>query len=190
VRGASGMYRNMLAYNSLQLDWGVMAFLNHAVGTPSFGPSMTGLRDFAIQTNRYWILLSVVVVSVLAWARNSQRPYELGALAWALFLILTPGFGVQYAVSVLPLLLVSDLRCALEYSLTAGLMMLIVYTYGMPFVYPLRALVQYFPFPPLAMIFGVIAWVALIRFAWRTTAALVWPRAAAAPLDSLGTGMA
>jgi hypothetical protein len=158
------MYRNMVAYNSIQMDWGLMAFLNHAVGTPPIAEYAIWVRDLAISTGRYWILGSVTLMSVAAFWRKSSLGYELGALAWALFLVLTPGFGVQYAVSVLPLLFAVDLRRASVYSLNVGLMLFVIYTFRMQLQLPLHSGVQYFPCPMVAVLGGILGWSVLLSF--------------------------
>jgi hypothetical protein len=164
LSSGQGMYRNMVEYNSLQLDWGLMAFLNAAVGAPQFATFASDLRQFVVDTGRYWLLGAIVAVSTLDFIRRRLDGYTLGALAWALFLVLTPGFGVQYAVSVLPLLACVDLRASVRYGLSAGAMLFLIYTHRMVWQVPLAALVQYFPMPQLAVYAGLLAWCVLAAF--------------------------
>jgi len=164
VTSARAMYRNMLAYNSLQAEWGIMAFLLHAAKTPAFAEAAAKLSEIFVPYARYLILLLVVAASVIAAVRRRHNGYELGALAWALFLVLTPGYGVQYSVCVLPLLFAADRKRAILYSLSAGAMLYFMYTTRLAFVLPLYAEVQNNPFPPVAVLFGVLAWCTLVVF--------------------------
>ena len=110
------------------------------------------------------MLAFVALMSGVAFVRKSPLGYELGALAWALFLVLTPGFGVQYSVSVLPLLFVVDVKRGTLYSLGAGMMLFFIYTFRMQPVLPLHALVQYFPCPIVAVLCGILGWSVLVSF--------------------------
>ena len=165
---ASAMYVNMISYNSLQLDWGLNAFLQSVAATPAFAEYATKPRELFVPNARYAILLLVVVFSLISAVRRRRGGYELGALAWALFLVLTPGYGVQYAVCVLPLLFAADRKHAILYSANAGIMMFFIYTAQMKFEFPLQARVQYFPLPPVAVLFGVLAWTTLVVYVFAT----------------------
>jgi hypothetical protein len=174
------VYTNMVAYNSQQLDWGIMAFLNAADKMEPFAHPAARFTELFVPSARYVILVSVIAISAVAAIRRRPLGYELGALAWALFLVLTPGYGVQYSVCVLPLLFVADLKRAVIYSLTAGLMLLAVYTKQMHLTLPLQADVQYYPFPPVGVLFGVLAWGTLVRFTV-TTVRRIWESPPLAP---------
>jgi hypothetical protein len=182
ITSGKEMYRNMVAYNSIQMDWGLMAFLNHAISTPTIAPYAMKLRDTAITMGRFWILGSVTLISAYAFWRRSAAGYELGALAWALFLVLTPGFGVQYAVSVVPLFFAVDIKRASLYSLTVGIMLFVIYTFRMVWVLPLHSGVQYFPCPVVAVECGVLAWGVLVAFVAHTLPKLKTTTAAMSPL--------
>ena len=164
VTSARAMYANMLEYNSLQAEWGLMAFFLHAAKTPAFAEYAVKLRELFVPNARYVILLAVIVFSVIAAYRRRTTSYDLGALAWALFLVLTPGYGVQYSICVLPLLFAADVKRAVLYSLSAGAMLFFMYTARLSYVIPLYAEVQNNPFPPAAVLFGVLAWCVLVAF--------------------------
>ena len=72
--------------------------------------------------------LSVPVAPLLYLHRLERRyhlrgraatAYHAGALGMMLFLALTPGFGAQYLVAVLPLIFAANIRLAALYGLTA-----------------------------------------------------------------------
>jgi hypothetical protein len=164
VTSAPSMYKNMISYNSLQLEWGINAFLKTTAATAMLRPYVVSITATFIPYARYAILVIIGIFSATALYKRRPVTYEVCALAWAIFLVLTPGYGVQYAVCVLPLLFAVDIGRAVIYSLTAGIMLLLVYGTQLHLTYPLRANVQYFPYPPAGILFGVIAWVTLVEF--------------------------
>ena len=161
---AHEMYIKLVRYNSQQLPWGIVAFLKQAALLPAYEPHATRIRALYAVEGRYVILAAVALVSLVNAVVRRDRPYELPAIAWAIFLVLTPGFGIQYTVCVLPLLFAADLRRAIIYSLNAGCMLLLVYTARMEWTLPLHGRVQYWPFHPVAILFGIIAWATLVGF--------------------------
>jgi hypothetical protein len=162
------VYANMVAYNSQQTEWGLMAFVLQTAKTPAFAEYAYEFRDVFVPYARYLILLVVLVFSVIAAIRRRPNGYELGALAWALFLVFTPGYGVQYSVCVLPLLFAADRGRAVLYSLSAGVMLFFMYTARLKYEIPLYAEVENNPFPPAAVLFGVLAWCTLVAFVLAT----------------------
>lgn len=160
------MYRNMVSYNSLQMEWGLLAFLNYANDEAMLGGVFRRFTIEFIRNGRYLIVGSIVAMSVLA-AFRAQRlryQYQLGAAAWALFLVLTPGYGVQFSVSVLPLLFAANVGRATAYSVLAGAMLFFIYGANMPLALPLHGPVQYWPWPKLAVLFGILAWAVLAGY--------------------------
>jgi hypothetical protein len=158
------VYRNMLAYNSQQLEWGLMTFLKYADDYPPLSGELEGLMKAFVNGGRFLIVGSIAALAGLALFKSRRFAYHVGAGAWALFLVLTPGYGVQYAVSVVPLLFAADPRRGALYSFLAGAMLFFIYTHQMKLVFPLQAEVQYYPFPQVAVIFGILAWGVLISF--------------------------
>ncbi len=171
---AHTVYWNMVRYNSLQSEWGLMAFLLQATRTSAFAAYAGKLREIFVPHARYFILLAVVVFSVIAAVRRRPSGYELGAFAWAVFLVLTPGFGVQYSVCVLPLLFAADRRSAVLYSLSAGIMLFVMYTARLSYVIPLYAEVENNPPPPVAVLFGIVAWCTLVAFVLTTARRILY----------------
>jgi Glycosyltransferase family 87 len=172
ITSAGAMYGNMIDYGSQQLDWGINAFLNYAGETPPFDGLAHKVRAPFLYWARYVILLAVAMLSALAALRRRPLGYEMGALAWALFLVLTSGYSVQYAVCVLPLLFAVEIRAATVYSLCAGILLLTVYTKNMVLTFPLKAVVQYYPFPSVGTLFGLLAWASLAAFVFNTVRGL------------------
>lgn len=170
------LYRNVVEYNSQQLDWGVHAFLRTASDEAVIGQAMRAFTGKYVRLGRYVIMAAIVATSVLAAFRPQRLGYHVGAAAWALFLVLTPGFGVQYTVCVLPLLFAADLRRAVVFGLLAAAMLIFVYLPNTKLVLPLHGTVQYYPWPPIALLFGVLAWAVLVSYLGATMKKLVVTR--------------
>ena len=83
--------------------------------------------------------------------------YEVAAVTLAIFLVFTPGFGVQYTVLVLPLLFAARPRLANVYGLLAGLFLLVVYWAQWPGRWPPDSQFKgMFPWP--SPLWGLAAW--------------------------------
>ena len=159
-------YKNAVAYNSQVDNWGIFWFLFRGLKIPALKNLVTQIGNIYIPSGRYLILGSVVLLSLLHKIQGRQDIYELGALCLAIFLILTPGFGVQYLAIVCPLMFAVNLKWATIYSVLAG-----VFTFSIYYVFWLGKIpfhsqfTTIFPMPPSLL--GLLTWVFLIRFAWR-----------------------
>jgi len=90
---------------------------------------------------------------------------EQAAVAAALFLLLTPGFGVQYVVFAAPLLCLVDVPAALRWGCVSGLFIGLVYWYfRTPGAH--LACLQTADYPAQAWVIGVAAWAILLHFVW------------------------
>ena len=163
------LYRNVVQYNSQQLEWGISMFLKQANEHSALLGRLNPLIMQFASEGRWLILAAIVTAGLLSFACSRRFAYHAGALAWALFLVLTPGWGVQYAVCVVPLLFAVNVRTGVLYSTLAGVMLFFIYTEHMDFRLPLHGYVQYYPFPKAAVLFGLLAWVTLLRFVIVTT---------------------
>jgi hypothetical protein len=163
LKAPRSVYRNMIQYNSVPDDWGLSAFFNYARASGKFASIVAPIAAKYVPNGRYVIAAAVLAVAVTAVIRPRWSGHELGALAWSCFLVCTPGFGVQYSVCVLPLLFVVDVRRAAIYSLFAAVLIAGVYfARGIPGI-PIRVYTTS-PYPPLAVLFGIMAWLTLIGF--------------------------
>lgn len=163
------LYRNMVQYNSQQLEWGISLFLEQGNEHSVLLGRLNLLTMLFASEGRWLILASIALAGLLAFCCSRRFAYHAGALAWALFLVFTPGWGVQYAVCVVPLLFAVHPRTGVLYSTLAGLMLFFIYTEHMEFRLPLHGFVQYYPFPKVAVLFGLLAWATLLRFVFVTT---------------------
>ncbi|HEY4221337.1 MAG TPA: glycosyltransferase 87 family protein [Myxococcota bacterium] len=113
---------------------------------------------------RYVLMLASLAIGI--WARmRKHRPLDVGALVLAMFLVLTPGLGVQYLVyPVLPLTAV-DVRRGFLYSLFAGGFTTCIYLHYMQWRFPFRS-VHTGQMPISAAVLGFVAWIILCEFLW------------------------
>ncbi len=103
----------------------------------------------------------------VAWiARRHDRldAVEAAALVMAGFLLLTPGFGIQYSVWVVPLLFAAAPRSAAAYSATGGVFAFLVYLDYWSGGFPARS-DFHDRYAVAAALFGFWAWVVLLGFA-------------------------
>lgn len=165
-----GFSQHVLSYRSFVGPWGVTSFLEFLGMHPNFA-------DIARRLSKSWtriappaILAAPVVLGVIAWRR--KRPWsaiELGAIVYSLFLVLTPGFGVQYVVYPLPLLFAADVAWATAYGATAGLTIFIAYYATWTGTHPYFS--NFYPgFPIAAKVFGHVPWLILLGATYKLLA--------------------
>jgi hypothetical protein len=120
-------YRAAVAYNSSPNYWGIYGFLLLAGHGGRIAPPAAALAPRFWDHGRWFVLVGVVLVAVLARLRGRADARTGCLAALSAFLVLTPGFGVQYLVYVVPLWFAVEVRRAFVYSTVAGLFMLIIY---------------------------------------------------------------
>ena len=184
VTAPAAVYKAIIAYNSQQLEWGLYAFLSYANGEAIFGGILAKVIGTFVQIGRYLIVAAICALSVLAARRPKRFGYDVGAAAWALFLVLTPGYGVQYSVSVLPLLFAASVRRAALYGVLTAAMLVFIYSANLKLVLPLHGNVQYYPLPKTAVVFGVLAWATLFGYLVRVVSRLA--KAGSPPVEAQG----
>lgn len=164
---------NVLKYNSSLDRWGINFFTT--LGQPAYNPN-TPLGHFAWAyyfNARYLIVGLIVLWAVVARLRGRWNRYQLIAVTFALFLLFTPGFGVQYTVMVGLLLFAIRPGLAVAYGWTAGVFIGAVYLhwwargaprYGIrPFALPIFCDFEGL-FPQTAAFIGLVAWLLLAYF--------------------------
>ncbi len=161
VQGKS-FYQNAIAYNS-QLDhWGINEFLLALRGIRLEALAVSWINSYRT-AGRSLILLSTLLLATAATRTLRWNRYQLGAMTLSLFLILTPGIGVQYTAQLVPLLCAASLPTAALYSTLSGLFIGLVY-----FLYWTGSIPAESHFlgmyPELAALFGLLAWWTLCGF--------------------------
>jgi hypothetical protein len=172
VTSGGEMYRNMLAYDSVQGSWGLLALLNPASDQRNLTEFVTPLRDAFISHGRYLIIGAVVLLALASRLSLRLRMTEQFALGGALFLLLAPGFGVQYVVLIAPLLIVVSLRYSLAWYWLAGAFIGILYWITLVSTSPLQSGrgIYGHDLPDPATQIGLVAWALLAVFTWRQIA--------------------
>jgi len=158
--------RNAINYNSNADYWGIMLFLLQAGKNPVFQQLAYQIGDFYLQKGRLVVMGLILLLSLWSHLTRRWSRYELGAMCFSIFLIFTPGFGVQYMVYVCPLLFAVSLSWATLYSVLAGIFLSLVYYSFWTGTLPLHSHFNTF-LPMPAPLFGLIAWVLLIQFVLR-----------------------
>jgi hypothetical protein len=162
VSAPKEVYRNMLAYNSSADHWGLWGVFDYLSHTPNIGPSMAKAAQVYRSAGR-WILLASTCAIAL-WARHKKRSsVEVGTLVTSTFLVLAPGFGVQYLVYPLLFLIAVDAVEAVVFSIIGGAFLFTIYcgywNASVPFDTPFSTALQ--PGPCLV---GYLVWALLARF--------------------------
>jgi hypothetical protein len=179
LTAASSMYRNMLAYNSNADNWGLLAILNPAVEMYNLSRVAWWLKELFTSTGRYLILASVAGVALLSRFRTRLSMTEQAALGTSLFLVLAPGFGVQYVAFAAPALCFVSARAGLWWGWTSGVFVGTVYWIFMTQWRPMLSLFTS-AFPGPTPVLGILAWAVLAHFVW-TRLRAAWQRPAHGP---------
>lgn len=167
----SAFARNALAYRSNFDNWGIPLLIRtpwhvaRKLGMEGLAEAMMGVKGAYVAAAPYVVIGAVLVMT--AWCRwGSGRAlsiYERTALGLALFLVLTPGFGVQYTAIVGPVLLAASLGWGFWWATLAGLFVASVYASFWTGRWPLHSeFTGNFPIPAAAV--GVAAWALLALF--------------------------
>jgi hypothetical protein len=143
-----------------------MALLNRGLAAPALAQLIRPVWEWYAAAGRYAILLSITAVALVSRFRRRMPMTEQTALGAALFLILAPGFGVQYVIYAAPLLCLVDPAEGILWGWTSGVFIGAVYWIFIVSWMPLQSTFRgMFPFPANAL--GLLAWAALLHFVWR-----------------------
>ncbi|HWO08563.1 MAG TPA: glycosyltransferase 87 family protein [Polyangiaceae bacterium] len=161
-----GFYQHVLSYRSNPRLWGIPFILAQLQDVEHVGTAALALAKFWAKKGTLALLCWPVL---LAWWRRKRQPdfgaRELGACTLLGFMVLTPGWGVQYLVYPVPLLFAVNVELALWYSTLAGLNAFALYaslwTGGVPWY---SDFFRGEPFGPLA--FGCLVWAVAARLAF------------------------
>jgi hypothetical protein len=162
VLAGPAFYRNAIAYGSSVDLWGlpgIAVLLSRSPGLP--GQLGSALGTFCLSLGKPLIVFAVL--ASVGWSRwkSAIDPYALAALAPALFLALTPGFGVQYTQYLCPLLFAASLRAGVLYATSSGLFIGLVYIEFWTGTFPWQSF-HSSSFPMPSVILGFVAWVLLL----------------------------
>ena len=158
------MYRNMVEYQPKPENWGLMAALNPAVGHAVLSGPAVSVRNWYLENGRYVVVLAVVVLAVLSRRRWHVPITGQCAIGAALFLILAPGFGVQYVAFVTPLLCLVDLGAGIRWGISSGVFIGYVYWFFVVSWNPIESIFSSRGYPAPATVLGLVAWLVLVEF--------------------------
>ena len=160
--GAAEFHRNVLSYGSEPRNWGISRLIDGGVG--QLESVSTELHSQFLAWGRY-----LALGGVLSWAIIGRvvrlDPFRAAALAFAAFLTLAPGFGIQYLVWIVPVLGAVSLRYSLRYALLGGLFLVLVYLTWLTGDWPLSS--NHFGIPAPAWVVGLFVWATLVSFQWQ-----------------------
>jgi hypothetical protein len=156
-------YHHVIDYRSALDYWGISQFLLEIESIPRFAHA-TGIIAYRYYDKGRFIMLGAVILMTLRTRRSARyNCYSLAAVTAALFMILTPGFGLQYTILAVPFLLASGrLLAANLYSLLTGLFLLFNYLANWNGQFPIDSWGPASRAP--GPIFGLLAWATLIVF--------------------------
>ena len=188
LTAGTAMYHNVVAYNSLPDNWGLMALFSGGVSTSWCGSVCGWAREWWMVNGRYAVVLSMVGVGMLSRVRGRMTMPEQAAVGTALFLLLAPGFGVQYVVFAAPLICLVDCGAGAWWGWTSGAFLAAVYSLFMISWQPLESHLL-MAFPSLLKAPGLVAWAVLALFIWARarkawSRSLGYPRLAVAPSEA------
>jgi hypothetical protein len=110
---------------------------------------------------RYVIMAASLGLGV--WGRWAKRSaIEVAALALAMFLILTPGIGLQYMVMLVPVLVMTDLRRAAIWGFVAGVFGSWLYVHFSSEWFPFRSRMRMRTPAPIIFV-AFVAWLVLLE---------------------------
>jgi hypothetical protein len=159
-------FEHAMAYNSYRDLWGLPAVFTNGLGRPPAAQWAEFISNFYDLHARTILFGTIFAVSLVQWLRRRHNRYELLTLAAIAFLVLTPGFGVQYTVYVCPLLFAVDWKAGAKYSFLAGMFIGSVYLICWNGKFPAVSIfAEQFPMP--TPLFGFLVWCFLIVVAIR-----------------------
>lgn len=166
VTSPNAFIRSVVQYSPRIENWGIPYVIDSSVGNALLGPPMRALLPIYMGTAKVLILALPFAAALYARFWRRLDLYEVYALSFACFLILAPGFGVQYTIFLCPVLFAVNLRWGTYYTALAGLFIGLVYLLWWDGTFPMVSVFRSrFPMP--APFFGAIAWAFTMGLVWR-----------------------
>jgi hypothetical protein len=127
-----GTFRShVIGYRPMSNYWGITQFLTGLQQTGRWTSVGPGLVSDYTKLGVRLILAAPVLLALLNWNwRARQRRWsarQMAAIVYSLFLVLTPGFGIQYTVYPVLVLFAASPPRAVAYSLAGGAYVVLVY---------------------------------------------------------------
>jgi hypothetical protein len=161
----TALIRNVMFYDPAPTEWGLMLFPMYSQYIPVIARQATIATQWFSHYGKYPLLAMSAGLGILSWRLRRWNAYELGALAWCVFLVFTPGWGAQYTVFVAPLLMAANPGRGAVYGLVAGLYLLTAYAGPWDGTFPIHSCPPGPPRPnPLMVPLGLLAWGILLGY--------------------------
>ena len=124
---------NVFGYESFRGAWGLVVVAAAAENTVGFGRDAFDVYEVA---GRFLIIVAILG---LAWLgrRREWSPYLAAVAPFFAFFVLTPGWGIQYHVWLVPLLAALSTRDSLRYSVLVGGFVAALYIFFLTGDFPL-----------------------------------------------------
>jgi Glycosyltransferase family 87 len=175
-------YRNAIAYDSNFDRWGIPLLIHVGTQSPRWAEWAVRAQALFVPAGRYLVLSAILALCAWSRWRRPLSTYQLAAGGLSAFLVLAPGFGVQYTAIVGPVLVAASLRWGLSHALTAGVFVGSVYYQFWTREGLLEShFVGYLPAPSYWI--GLVPWIGLLAFLM----SLMW---ASAPPQTRTEGVA
>jgi hypothetical protein len=144
---------NVLLYRPIIVKWGLHFFLWRWEHLASLYGRVGGS----------FIVASVVLLATLQFFRRVFTVAELATISVCLFLILAPGFGIQYLIYPAPLLVLVAPRWAAGFNVLAGAMAFSCYWSFLVPSWPLST-IHHRDLPVMTTRLGALTWLLLCLF--------------------------
>jgi hypothetical protein len=159
----SAFVRNVFGYESNLEPWGVQILIVQLTVLPDmteqvYHQLVAGYDEFGETA----IAVSVLLLSAYGYWRQLDAA-RLMACAFALFLLLTPGFGVQYLAYLAPLMFAVALGWGFVYAMISGAFIGFVYAHFQIVAYPLESS-HTAVIPTQSAFLGFAAWWTILAF--------------------------
>ena len=159
-----GFYSHVLNWRGYPGEWGITGLL-HALGANgNFAPVATAVNDFWIRRGSLFVLLAPALLTLVNRLQRRRRwnVRELAALTYCIFVVIAPGWGIQYIVYPALLLFVANLREATIYSWVVGVYAFVAYFSLWTGSWPFYS--SFYGGQQLAgLAFGYVAWITIAR---------------------------
>jgi hypothetical protein len=157
-----GFRHNAIEYTSFWAPWGIGLIKDMLTGRlAEYAPPFA---SFAMGAGKTLILFSSAVIGVIQLVFRPWTRAELCGIAFAGFLAITPGFGVQYMIYPAAFLAaVSGYRRSFQFLYVGGIFVFFVYLGYWTGTYPAFSNFDR-PYELRTLVFGCLAWLSLCRF--------------------------
>jgi uncharacterized membrane protein YidH (DUF202 family) len=159
---------HVIGYRPISNYWGITQFLTGLQQTPrwaSVGPRLvSNYTNLGVRL----ILVAPILLALANWNWTTrQRRWsarQMAAIVYSLFLVLTPGFGIQYTVYPVLVLFAASPARAVAYALAGGAYVVLVYFFLWTGTFPAFSdFNAAYPIAPQGL--GYIAWATLAHAA-------------------------